>query len=152
MLPAAIAGRSKYDTPTVGIGIATVIILSLTSLGFVDIVQLLNCVYCLALLVEFATLINLRVKCPEMNRPFKISLNTFGLVLMILPAIGTVVITLIVPPMYGQWMTTYYMAGGTIGALVVYETVELGRRKGWFTFCDEPPKNVFEVISRLKVF
>jgi amino acid transporter len=152
MLPASVAGRSKYDTPTIGIAIATAIVLSLTTFGFVDIVQLLNSVYCLALLVEFATLVYLRKKCKNMNRPFKIGLSMFGLSLMLTPAVITVIAMLVVPPMYGDMMTTYFMIGGTVFAVVVYETVELGRRRGWFEFCDEPPRNDVEVVQRLKVF
>ena len=152
MLPASVAGRSKYDTPTIGIVIATTIVLSLTTFGFVDIVQLLNSVYCLSLLVEFATLVYLRKKCKNMKRPFKIGLSMFGLALMLTPAVITVFAMLIVPPMYGDMMTTYFMIGGTVSAVIAYETVELGRRRGWFVFCDEPPRNDVEVVQRLKVF
>ena len=152
MLPASVAWRSKYDTPTVGITVASAIVLSLTTLGFVDIVQLLNSVYCLSLLVEFATLISLRRKCRDMNRPFKIPLSRCGLVIMVTPAILTVLAMLIVPPLFGQFMTSYYMIGGTLAAMFAYETVELGRRKAWFDFCDDPPANEFDVVNRLKVF
>ena len=152
MLPGACARRSKYDTPTVGIAVGTIIVLSLTTFGFVDIVQLLNCVYCLSLLIEFATLVNLRWKCKDMHRPFRIPLGTLGLVLMVTPAVGTVIAMLVVPPLYGDFMTSYYMLGGSVGAVVAYEVVELGRRRDWFKFCDDPPRNHVEVVARLKVF
>ena len=152
MLPAYLAKQSRYGTPSIGIAIATGIILGLTSFGFVDIVQLLNSVYCLALLVEFATLINLRVKCPNMNRPFRIGLSVGGLCVMVFPAVCTVAAMLIVPPLYGEYMSTIYMVGGTVCVLLTYEIVEFGRRKAWFDFCDNPPRDEFEVISRLRVF
>ena len=152
MLPAAIARRSKYDTPTVGIVVSTIIVLSLTTLGFVDIVQLLNCVYCLALLVEFATLVNLRKSCKDMPRPFRIPLGRFGLIVMVIPAVITVILMLAVPPMYGDFMAFYYMIGGTVASVAVYEFVEVGRRRDWFTFCDNAPQNAEEVVQRLKVF
>jgi amino acid transporter len=152
MLPAWVAKRSPYDTPTVGIAIATTIVLSLTTFGFVDIVQLLNSVYCLSLLVEFSTLVYLRKKCSHMKRPFKIGLSMFGLTVMITPAIITVMAMLIVPPLYGNFMTTYYMIGGTVVAVIAYESVELGRRRKWFEFCDDPPRNHVEVVQRLRVF
>jgi amino acid transporter len=152
MLPAATAKRSKYDTPSIGITVATLIVLSLTTFGFVDIVQLLNSVYCLSLLVEFSTLLKLRVTCRKMKRPFKIGLNLFGLAIMVLPAIITVFAMLIVPVMSGEYMTTYFMVGGTLAAMIGYEYVELGRRRNWFQFCGTPPKDHLDVVQRLKVF
>lgn len=152
MLPASTAGRSQYDTPTVGIVVSTIIVLSLTTFGFVDIVQLLNCVYCLALLVEFGTLIYLRHTCKHTERPFRIPFGIFGLVLMVVPAIITVLAIMLVPPMYGDYMTTYYMIGGTSVSVITYEVVELGRRRHWFKFCAEPPRNADDVVSRLRIF
>ena len=152
MLPACLASRSRYDTPTVGIAMGTVIVLSLTTLGFVDIVQLLNSVYCLSLLIEFATLVHLRGKCKDMYRPFKISLNRFWLLVMVMPAVVTVIAMLVVPPLYGDFMTSFYVIGGSLGALLIYEVVEIGRKYSWFEFCDKPPINHIEVVQRLKVF
>lgn len=152
MLPAAAASRSRYDTPSFGIAVGTAIVLSLTTFGFVDIVQLLNSVYCLSLLVEFSTLINLRTKCRDMHRPFKIPLGTTGLTLMVVPAIVTVFAMLLVPPLYGDYMTSYYMIGGTTLSVIVHEIVEMGRRREWFQFHDSPPRDHVEVVQRLKVF
>lgn len=152
MLPAWMAVRSEYDTPTVGIVISTIIVVSLTSFGFVDIVQLLNSVYCLALLIEFATLIHLRTVCGNLARPFRIPMGRLGLFLMVLPAVGTVVAILVIPPMNGDMMSTYYMIGGTVLSVIAYEVVELGRRRSWFTFCDDPPRNAEQVMQRLRVF
>ena len=152
MLPSWTATRSQYDTPSLGIVVSTVIVLSLTTFRFVDIVQLLNCVYCLALLLEFATLIYLRRVCKGMNRPFRIPLGMCGLAVMVSPAILTVIAIIVVPPMYGNFMTSYYMIGGLFASVVVYELVEAGRRRNWFLFCAEPPRNAEEVIQCLKVF
>jgi hypothetical protein len=49
-------------------------------------------------------------------------------------------------------MASYYMIGGTVASVVVYELVELGRRRNWFAFCDDPPKDAEQVVQRLKVF
>ena len=152
MLPAAIANRSDYDTPTVGISISTLIVISLTAFGFVDIVQLMNSVYCLALLVEFATLIYLRSRCASTSRPFRIPFGILGLVILITPAVITVLVLLLIPPLQGDFMSTYYVLAGIIFSLVAYEVVELGRRRSWFKFCDRPPQNAEEVIQRLKIF
>ena len=152
MLPSSIAVRSCYDTPSVGIFVSTVVVLSLTTFGFVDIVQLLNSVYCLALLVEFATLIRLRRICGHMERPFKIPLGIVGLTVMVIPAVITVLAILVVPPLYGEYMTTYYAVMGTLISVIAYEIVELGRRLQWFLFCADPPRDADQVLQKLKVF
>ncbi len=51
-----------------------------------QIVELLNIVYCLAELLEFAAFIYLRAKAPHLRRPFKVPLPTWGCVLMLTPA------------------------------------------------------------------
>jgi hypothetical protein len=71
---------------------------------------------------------------------------------MVLPAVGTVVAILVIPPMNGDMMSTYYMIGGTVLSVIAYEVVELGRRRSWFTFCDDPPRNAEQVMQRLRVF
>lgn len=152
MLPAPIANRSGYDTPTAGIVVSTFIVISLTTFGFVDIVQLMNSVYCLALLVEFATLIYLRSRCADASRPFRIPFGIAGLVILVTPAVMTVLALLLIPPLQGDFMSTYYVIAGVVFSLAAYEVVELGRRRRWFQFCDDPPRNAEEVIQRLKIF
>lgn len=45
--------------------------LCLASFSFVDIVELLNAVYCLAELLEFAAFVWLRIKAPMLPRPYR---------------------------------------------------------------------------------
>jgi amino acid transporter len=152
MLPAFTAGRSRYDTPTVGIVLSTLIVLCLSTFGFVDIVQLLNCIYCLALLVEFATLIKLRQTHENMARPFRIPLGTVGLIMMVIPAVATVVGLILVPPLYGDYLTTYYLIGGVILSIAMLLIVETGRIRNWLEFSDRPPETARDVIERLRIF
>jgi amino acid transporter len=51
-------------------------------------------IYGAALFLEFVSLIILRIKSPEANRPFKIPLNITGLVIMICLPIGVYFIAL----------------------------------------------------------
>lgn len=59
--------------------------------------ELLNIVYCLAELTEFAAFIHLRVRAPHLRRPFRVGLPTWGCVLMLTPA-TMLLLTLIVQP------------------------------------------------------
>ena len=48
--------------------------------------ELLNIVYCLAELTEFAAFIHLRRVAPHLRRPFKIPLPTWGCFVLLTPA------------------------------------------------------------------
>ena len=45
-----------------------------------------SAIYCLAELLEFAAFVWLRVKAPNLHRPYRVPLPTWGLILMLLPA------------------------------------------------------------------
>lgn len=62
-----------------------------------QIVELLNIVYCLAELTEFAAFIHLRLKAPNLRRPFRVGLPTWGCILMLTPA-TMLLFTLILQP------------------------------------------------------
>ncbi len=85
-LPKFLGHRSKHDTPTVGILLSSLGVLGLASLNFVQIVEMLNAVYCMAELLEFAAFVWLRIKAPDLPRPYRVPLPTWALVLMLLPA------------------------------------------------------------------
>lgn len=70
-LPKALARRSRHGTPTVGILLSSLGVVCLASFSFVDIVELLNSIYCLAELLEFAAFVWLRVKAPGLPRPYR---------------------------------------------------------------------------------
>jgi amino acid transporter len=70
-LPKCLARRSKHGTPTVGILLSSLGVVCLGFFSFVDIVEMLNAVYCLAELLEFAAFVWLRVTAPALPRPYK---------------------------------------------------------------------------------
>ena len=67
-LPAALARRSPFDTPLLGILLSSMGVLALSVFDFLRIVELLNIVYCLAELLEFIAFVYLRYKFPDLNR------------------------------------------------------------------------------------
>ena len=54
-----------------GIILSSLGVLALSCLSFVEIVELLNAIYCLAELLEFAAFVWLRVKQPDLKRPYR---------------------------------------------------------------------------------
>ncbi|CAE7770811.1 unnamed protein product [Symbiodinium microadriaticum] len=85
--------RNKYDTPTYGILLSASGILVLCWLSFSEVIEMLNILYCIAQLIEFAAFIQLRVSYPDMKRPFKIPLGTVGVSLMLaLPTLFVLII------------------------------------------------------------
>lgn len=70
-LPKALARRSRHGTPTIGILLSALGVCWLTMFDFVSIVELLNAIYCLAELLEFAAFISLRITAPSLPRPYR---------------------------------------------------------------------------------
>ncbi len=85
-LPKILSYRSRHDTPTLGILLSSLGIILISTLDFVSIVEMLNAMYCLSELLEFAAFIWLRIKAPQLHRPFRIPLPTWAVVIMLLPA------------------------------------------------------------------
>lgn len=69
----------------------------------VQIVELLNIVYCLAELTEFAAFIALRIKAPDLRRPYRVPLPTWGCILMLLPASILLGVILVLPIINRDW-------------------------------------------------
>ena len=48
-------------------------------------------IYCLGELLEFAAFIWLRIKAPDLYRPYRVPLPTWGVILMLMPAVSLLV-------------------------------------------------------------
>lgn len=70
-LPRVFAMRSNFGTPVIGIMLSSIGIVTMLMFDFMQIVELLNAVYCLAELMEFAAFIKLRWKHPDFKRVYK---------------------------------------------------------------------------------
>jgi len=89
LLPARLCKQhSRFHTPYISIIVSSTIVSILIRWGFSDLVIMDITVYGAGLLLEYIALLVLRVREPLRERPFKIPLNTRGLVLMILLPLG----------------------------------------------------------------
>jgi amino acid transporter len=145
-LPKFFARKSKYDTPTVGLAIALVIVLVLTQLQFIDILQYLNVVYACAQAIEFSAFLYMRYRYPHINRPFRVPLSFAGCcMLMVLPFcfIGVIVF---LPVVSERWDIVIFCMTALVLSVVTYVVIEIARARGWLEFIRSPPQNLEEVI------
>ncbi|XP_052192712.1 probable polyamine transporter At3g19553 [Diospyros lotus] len=85
MLPAIFASRSKYGTPTISIVCSAAGVILLSWMSFQEILEFLNFLYSIGMLLEFAAFIKLRIEKPDLARPYKVPLQTFGSTMLCLP-------------------------------------------------------------------
>jgi amino acid transporter len=78
-LPKCFGARSRYGTPSVGILLSSLGVVSMLLFNFMQIVQLLNAAYCLAELLEFAAFIYLRIKRPDLHRAYRCAAHSVPL-------------------------------------------------------------------------
>ncbi len=145
-LPKKFAQKSVHDTPTVGLGIALVIVLILTQLQFIDILQYLNVVYACAQAIEFSAFLYMRYRYPSIRRPFRVPLNFIGCcVLMILPFCFISIIVFL-PVLTGRWDIVIFCVTALVLSVLSYVVIEIARARGWWEFTRSPPQNIDEVI------
>lgn len=133
-LPRALAGRSSHGTPTWGILLSALGVCCLAFFNFLEIVELLNAIYCLAELLEFAAFVWLRIKAPHLPRPYRIPLPTWGVILMLLPASTLLLVVLFLPFINGNWVVVGCTLAAMVGGTVLYYLLHLAKDRGWCRF------------------
>lgn len=133
-LPKFLAYRSSYDTPTLGILASSLGIFLMSSFKFVEIIEMLNSVYALSELLEFAAFIWLRIKEPDLPRPYKIPLPTWALCIMILPSTALLIFILVIPVFTGDIKNVVCTVGAIFVGFTLWPLMQLARRRGWCEF------------------
>jgi amino acid transporter len=83
-LPNAFTKLNRFGVPWVSVIACAIAWVAALSLGFVKLIELDVAIYGLSLLLEFAAMIALRVKEPDLARPFRVSGGLPGTVLIAL--------------------------------------------------------------------
>lgn len=130
LLPKIFAKRSRFHTPTYGILLGFAIIVLMSVADFSALVEMLNFNYSIALLMEYAAFIKLRVTQPEVERPYKIPLNTVGCIILIIPP---VVLTFLLMLM-ASYITYIYCFAFILLGLVWYRIQNVAKVRGWCEF------------------
>ena len=139
-LPKVFRKRSKYGTPTYAIVLGTTIILAMGVSDIDRLVEMLNFNYGIALLFEYAAFFKLRISRPNLERPYRIPLNTPGCAILFFP---TIVSTFFVCSL--ATYTTYVFAFGSW--IVGYLLYTAGRRHEQATFLDSVGSNQYTQVG-----
>ncbi len=85
----------RYATPWVAILVNSVGVAALIPFSFQDLVQVDMFLYAAALILEFAALVWLRLKEPEMPRPYRVPFGTVGVIALSVPPVALCVISMV---------------------------------------------------------
>lgn len=132
-LPKFFGIRSKkFNTPWVGILVSTLITLGVSYMDFESIVASANFLYSLGMLLEFAAFIWLRMKRPQLKRPYRVPMKLPGLVIMCLIPSGFLVVIMVVAT------KIVYLVSGlmTLGAIGWYFFMKFLKAKNVIKFND----------------
>ncbi|RMZ56200.1 hypothetical protein APUTEX25_002390 [Auxenochlorella protothecoides] len=155
-LPAAFARKSRHGTPTLAIASSALGVLAMARwarlfacvgvFNFLEIVELLNVVYCMAMLLEFAAFIWLRIKYPSLRRPYRVPLPLWGCAAMLLPASALLLILLIGPIIQGKTSVILFTAGACVLGCTLYPLLQTARSRGWMAFRGTSPREFREIL------
>ncbi|KAJ9183133.1 hypothetical protein P3X46_007038 [Hevea brasiliensis] len=130
-LPVSFGVRSRwFNTPWLGILISTIIALAGSYMDFDNIISSVNFLYCLGMLLEFASFLWLRRKLPNIKRPFRVPMGLPGLVIMCLIPSGFLVYVMAVAT------TTVYLVSAilTLLGILWYFFIKFCKSKMWVQF------------------
>ncbi|CAK7330099.1 unnamed protein product [Dovyalis caffra] len=135
MLPSIFASRSKYGTPTISILCSATGVIFLSWMSFQEILEFLNFLYAIGMLLEFAAFIKLRMMKPELHRPYKVPLQTFGAALLCLPPAMLLVLVMCLAS-----LQTFLVSGVVILlGFLLYPTLLHAKDRKWVKFGTEEP-------------
>ncbi|KAF8776719.1 hypothetical protein HU200_003451 [Digitaria exilis] len=135
MIPAIFACRSNHGTPTFGILCSAAGVVVLSFMSFQEILEFLNFLYGLGMLVVFAAFVKLRVKNPDLTRPYRIPVGTLGAAAMCVPPV--VLITTVM--CLASARTIVVNAAVVVAGVVLYYGVEHAKRHAWVEFMAPVP-------------
>lgn len=133
MLPSIFASRSKYGTPTISILCSATGVIFLSWMSFQEILEFLNFLYSIGMLFEFAAFIKLRMKKPDLHRPYKVPLQTFGVTMLCVPPSLLLVLVMCLASLQTL------LVSGTVVVLgfLLYPAVVLAKDRKWAHFTTE---------------
>ena len=140
-LPEIFARRSKYGSPTLAIILSSCGVGFIATFNFVEIVQLLNSVYCLAEILEFLAFLKLRQKYPTLERPFAVPLSISGCIVMLAPALTLLVLMLVMPLFNGNWTVVLFSLAASFLGAILYPLMQYARRHNLLRFYEETPED-----------
>ena len=114
-LPKIFSQRSRHGTPTYGLILGTMVIVTMAVSDLNSLIEMLNFNYGFALLFEYAAFFKLRISKSDLERPYKIPLGTIGCAFFFFPTVTSTifVMSLATYDTYifalGSWITGYFL-------------------------------------------
>ncbi|KAL6878286.1 hypothetical protein ACP4OV_012456 [Aristida adscensionis] len=131
LLPRAFALRApRFNTPWVSIVCTSAITLAMSFFSFNNIVAAANFLYSLGMLLEFAAFLWLRIKRPELPRPYRVPLRLAAAVALCLVPSAFLVFVMAI----AGWKVYAISAAFTVAGTGVYYFMGFCKTKGWFKF------------------
>ena len=104
-------------------------------MSFQEILEFLNFLYAIGMLLEFAAFIKLRLKKPDLHRPYKVPLGTFGVTMLCLPPALMLVLVMCLAS-----LKTFLVSGAVIFiGFLLYPTLVHAKERKWTQFDAEQP-------------
>ncbi|PAN21555.1 hypothetical protein PAHAL_3G476100 [Panicum hallii] len=135
MIPAIFARRSKHGTPTFSILCSATGVVILSFMSFQEIIEFLNFLYGLGMLVVFAAFVKLRVKNPDLPRPYRIPVGTAGAAVMCVPPVVLITTVMCLASARTVIVNAVVVAAG----VALYYGVEHAKRRAWVEFLAPVP-------------
>ncbi|CAN1141407.1 Probable polyamine transporter At3g19553 [Linum perenne] len=136
MLPSLFASRSKHGTPTISILFSATGVIFLSWMSFQEILEFLNFLYAVGMLLEFAAFIKLRIKKPDLHRPYRVPVETFGAILLCIPPAVLLVLVMCLAS-----LRTFLISGAVIAVgCIMYPALLHAKSKKWIDFHDQEPE------------
>jgi len=131
-VPSIFAQRSRHGTPTGGIILGTAVIVAMGLSNLDKLIEMLNFNYAISLLMEYCAFIKLRISRPELHRPWRCPLSTFGCVLLFIPTFGFTLAILLL----ADYTTYFFSVGVNLVGILLYMARKRGVWGGAFTKTD----------------
>ena len=112
----------RHATPWISIVVNAVGVALLIPFSFQDLVQVDMFLYALALILEFAALVWLRLKAPDMARPYRVPGGTAGAIALSVPPVVLCAVSIAFADMPTIWVSV----GGMVVGLIVYALISRG--------------------------
>jgi len=117
MLPRTLAARhAQFATPWKAILLNSLGVALLIPFSFQELIEVDMLLYAAALILEFAALIWLRIKHPQMPRPYRVPFGIPGVIALSMPPIALCLISIAL----SNGATRYVSLGGIGLGLIVY--------------------------------
>ena len=117
--------HQRHATPWIAIIVNSAGVACLISFSFKDLIQVDMFLYALALIIEFAALLWLRVRQPDMPRPYRVPLGIPGAIALSVSPVALCALSIFL----ADELTKQVSVGGIVAGLAIYGWTAKGKRE-----------------------